>query len=188
MENYFTVCIFCGSSEGYRPSYCSAAEQLGTVLGRSGIDIIYGGGRTGLMGKVADAALAAGARVTGVIPTFLKKTEIAHQNLSELIVTDCMHTRKRIMYDRANLFVSLPGGVGTLDETVEVMAWVQLNIFRKKIILLNIESYWEPFVDLIRHSYDEGFSKEENMSIITLVESIDSLLKIINESRLVHNP
>ena len=92
------------------------------------------------------------------------------------------------MYDRSDLFVSLPGGIGTLDETVEVMTWVQLNVFRKKIILLNIESYWEPFVDLISHSCDEGFSKEENMSIITLAESTDNLVKTINESRLGRSP
>lgn len=187
MRDNFTVCIFCGSSDGYRAAYAKSAHNIGALLGEAGIDIVYGGGKTGLMGKVADAALAAGGRVTGVIPTFLRDVEVGHDKLTRLIVTDDMHTRKKIMYDKADLFVSLPGGIGTFDETIEAMTWVQLKVFSKNIILFDVESYWEPFIKLIKNSNAEGFSKPENMSILTLVNSTEELMEIINKARKTSN-
>ena len=180
MRHNFTVCIFCGSSDGHGAAYANSAQKIGTLLGKAGIDIVYGGGKTGLMGKVADAALEAGGKVIGVIPTFLRDVEVGHDKLTRLIVTDDMHTRKRIMYDKADLFVSLPGGIGTFDETIEVMTWLQLRVFSKKLILFDVNSYWEPFIKLIKNSSVEGFSKPENMSIINLVNSTEDLMEIID--------
>jgi len=121
MNSKFSACVFCGSSNGANKIYSRVAEELGTLLANNNIDIVYGGGNTGLMGTLANSALAVGGNVTGVIPNFLQESEVGHPNLTELIVTDNMHDRKRLMYERADIFISLPGGTGTFDETIETM-------------------------------------------------------------------
>ena len=180
MNDKFSACVFCGSSNGSNKIYSRAAEELGTLLANNNIDIVYGGGNTGLMGTLANSALAVGGNVTGVIPNFLQESEVGHPDLTELIVTDNMHDRKRLMYERADIFISLPGGTGTFDETIETMTWVQLNIFNKEIILVDVEAYWEPFLTLIKHGIKEGFINKRNESLLTLVKSPQHSIDIIN--------
>ena len=180
MNNKFSACVFCGSSNGSNKIYSRAAEELGTLLANNNVDIVYGGGNTGLMGTLANSALAVGGNVTGVIPNFLQESEVGHPNLTELIITDNMHDRKRLMYERADIFISLPGGTGTFDETIETMAWVQLNIFNKEIILVDVGAYWEPFLTLVKHGIKEGFINKKNESLLTLVKSSQQAIDVIN--------
>ena len=121
-----------------------------------------------------------GGNVTGVIPNFLQESEVGHPDLTELIVTDNMHDRKRLMYERADIFISLPGGTGTFDETIETMTWVQLNIFNKEIILVDVGAYWEPFLTLIKHAIKKGFIHKKNESLLTLVKSPQHSIDVIN--------
>ena len=183
MNNKFSACVFCGSSNGAKKNYSKAAEELGTLLATGNIDIVYGGGNTGLMGTLANSALALRGNVTGIIPNFLQESEVGHPNLTELIITDNMHDRKRLMYERADIFISLPGGTGTFDETIETMTWVQLNIFKKQIILLDVEAYWEPFLTLIQHGIKEGFINKKNEALLTLVKSPQQVLDVISLTR-----
>ena len=183
MNNQFSACVFCGSSNGSKKNYSKTAEELGTLLATENIDIVYGGGNTGLMGTLANSALAVGGNVTGIIPNFLQESEVGHPNLTELIITDNMHDRKRLMYERADIFISLPGGTGTFDETIETMTWVQLNIFKKQIILLDVEAYWEPFLTLIQHGIKEGFINKKNEALLTLVKSPKQVLDVISLTR-----
>ena len=180
MNNKFSACVFCGSSNGSNKIYSRAAEELGTLLANNNVDIVYGGSNTGLMGTLANSALAVGGNVTGVIPNFLQESEVGHPNLTELIITDNMHDRKRLMYERADIFISLPGGTGTFDETIETMTWVQLNIFNKEIILVDIGAYWEPFLTLVKHGIKEGFINKKNESLLTLVKSSQQAIDVIN--------
>jgi len=180
MNNKFSACVFCGSSNGSNKIYSRAAEELGTLLANNNVDIVYGGGNTGLMGTLANSALAVGGNVTGVIPNFLQESEVGHPNLTKLIITDNMHDRKRLMYERADIFISLPGGTGTFDETIETMTWVQLNIFNKEIILVDVGAYWEPFLTLVKHGIKEGFINKKNESLLTLVKSSQQAIDVIN--------
>ena len=161
---------------------------MGTILGRAGIDLIYGGGRVGLMGVVADAALAAGSRVTGIIPRFLTEYEVGHPGLDELVVTENMHDRKRLMYERADAFISLPGGLGTFDETIEVMTWTQLGLSAKPVILVNVDGFWKPFLDLVRHSIAEGFARPENEAILSVVDTPAEVPALIDQITAVSSP
>lgn len=176
-----SLCVFCGSSSNVAEIYKQSAVRLGTVIGGSGMDLIYGGGHVGMMGIVADAALAAGSRVTGIIPRFLHEWEVAHEGLDELVVTENMHDRKHLMYDRADAFVTLPGGLGTFDETIEVITWTQLGLSKKPIILVNVNDYWTRFLDLIQFSIDEGFAKPEHGNILKVVETPEEVPGLIND-------
>src|SRR6185437_7084929 len=137
------LCVYCASSRGVQESYRSAAVALGTSIADAGIELVYGGGRVGLMGLIADAALARNGRVTGVIPGHLHDREVAHPN-ARLVVVASMHERKQRMFDLADAFVALPGGLGTLDETIEIVTWKQLGLHDKPIVILDIERYWAP--------------------------------------------
>ena len=183
MNNKFSACVFCGSSNGSKKKYSKTAEELGILLATENIDIVYGGGNTGLMGTLANSALAVGGNVTGIIPNFLQESEVGHPNLTELIITDNMHDRKRLMYERADIFISLPGGTGTFDETIETMTWVQLNIFNKEIILVDVGAYWEPFLTLVKHGIKEGFINKKNEALLTLVKSPKQVLDVISQTR-----
>lgn len=127
-----SICVFCGSSSNVAEVYLQSARDLGRILGEAGMDVVYGGGHVGLMGIVADSALEAGSRVTGIIPKFLDEWEVGHEGLDELVVTETMHDRKHLMYDRADAFVTLPGGLGTFDETIEVITWTQLGLSKSR--------------------------------------------------------
>jgi uncharacterized protein (TIGR00730 family) len=183
-----TVCVFCGSSAGVAEVYQQSATLLGTALGQAGMDLVYGGGHVGLMGIVADAALAAGSRVTGIIPRFLDTFEVGHEGLDELVITETMHDRKKLMYERADAFVALPGGLGTFDETIEVITWTQLGLSSKPVILVNVDGYWNPFLALIRHSIDKGFTKPEHEAILRIVTTPEEAIPLVGEAPRASSP
>ena len=162
MPGVRSVCVYCGSAAGARPEYRAAAQELGHAFAAEGIRLVYGGAHVGLMGAVADAALAAGGHVTGFIPQHLVDREVAHRGLSELYVVRDMHERKHSMAEQADAFLALPGGYGTLDELCEVLGWAQLGLHRKPIILLDVAGYWQPFLSMLDHAVQEGFLKKAN--------------------------
>jgi uncharacterized protein (TIGR00730 family) len=176
MSGLTSVCVFCGSQSGARPGYVAAARELGTWLARHGIEVVYGGGHIGMMGAVADAALAAGGRVVGVIPEHLMRPEVAHQNLTELIVVDTMHTRKRTMAQRADAFVVLPGGYGTYEETFEMITWLQLALQSKPVGLLNVGGFYDRLIEFLHHAAAEGFIRAEHRDLWCVETSIEALL------------
>lgn len=157
MSHINSICVFCGSSDGRKASYINAAERLGRDMAASGIRLVYGGGGIGLMGTVARAVLGAGGKVTGIIPEFLVTKEIMLDGVDDLHVVPDMHTRKRMMFDAADAFVTLPGGVGTLEEVVEQMTWAHLGRHKKPIVLADIDGFWAPLTDLIDHMSRESF-------------------------------
>jgi len=181
-----SICVYCGASFGKSPEYLSLAQELGRQMGRRGIRLIYGGGRVGLMGAVADATLAEGGKVIGIIPDHLQTAEVGHSGLSELKVVDSMHTRKRLMFDLSDAFVVLPGGFGTLDETFEIVTWRQLGLHDKPIVLVDHNGYWDPFLDLVDHVIAEGFARpaaRQNFSIAGSVGRVFDMLEGVVETR-----
>lgn len=151
------ICVYCGSGPGRNPAYIKAANTLGSAMAARGIGLVYGGGSLGLMGEVARGVLAAGGRVTGIIPQFLSGREHMLRDVQELIVVDDMHQRKRLMFERSDAFVALPGGIGTLEELVEQLTWAQLGRHQKPIVLADIDGFWQPFLGLLGHMRDEAF-------------------------------
>ena len=152
-----SICVYCGSGTGLSPAYAIAAQTLGKALADADIRLVYGGGSLGLMGEVAKAVLGAGGKVTGIIPEFLGSKEKMLKDVDELIVVEDMHVRKRLMFERSDAFVALPGGIGTLEELVEQLTWSQLGRHTKPIVVANIESFWTPFLDLLAHMKGETF-------------------------------
>lgn len=177
------ICVFCGSAFGSSPAYEEAARAVGRHLGQAGIGLVYGGASVGLMGVVADEALAAGGEVIGVIPAALRDREIAHQGLTELHVVDDMHQRKRRMYDLSDGFCALPGGYGTLDEVFEAVTWSQLGLHAegrvKPVVLLDIEAYWRPLVAFLDGAVGGGFVKPHNRGLIRSVTAIEDVVSAI---------
>lgn len=161
-----SVCIFCGSSAGVDDRYADAARDVGRLLARHGVTMVYGGGRVGLMGAAADAALEDGGRVVGVLPRSLWSREVGHTGLSELLVVDTMHERKAIMADRADAFVALPGGAGTLEELFEVWTWAQLGIHTKPVAVLNVNGFYDPLLGMVDHLVDEGFVRPAQRAML----------------------
>lgn len=170
------VCVFCGSYQGSQPIYMTAAHQMGNGLAQRGLGLVYGGGRVGLMGAVADGTIAGGGKVIGVIPQSLVDRELAHKGLSELRVVASMHERKAVMAELADSFVAMPGGFGTLDELFEIITWAQLGFHRKPIALLNIGGYFDPLITFIEHMETEGFIKPEHRNAVLVKNDVDSLL------------
>lgn len=160
------MCVFCGSGLGRRPVYRQAAEALGRTLAERGLRLVYGGGRVGLMGAVADAALAAGGEVVGVIPQALATKELAHDGLAELVVVDSMHTRKATMAERSDAFIALPGGYGTFEELCEIITWSQLGLHRKAFGLLNVEGYYDPLLALFDRAVEERFLRPQHRALV----------------------
>ncbi|WP_419952031.1 TIGR00730 family Rossman fold protein [Methylobacterium sp.] len=154
------VCVYCGSGFGGDPAFAEAAATLGRALADAGLGLVYGGGNVGLMGTVAQAVLDAGGHVTGIIPDFLKSRERMLDDIQETIVVGDMHTRKRLMFERSDAFVALPGGIGTLEELVEQLTWAQLGRHKKPILLLSIADFWTPLLTLLDHMRDQGFIRE----------------------------
>jgi len=152
-----TVCVYCGSGVGADLRFAASAQALGQSLAREGLGLVYGGGNSGLMGIVARAVLAGGGQVCGIIPEFLKSRELMLKEAQELIVVDDMHTRKRLMFERADAFVALPGGIGTLEELVEQMTWAQLDQHRKPILILDVAGFWRPLLSLLEHMRENEF-------------------------------
>ncbi|WP_172199694.1 TIGR00730 family Rossman fold protein [Niveibacterium sp. COAC-50] len=171
-----SICVFCGARSGTRPVYRQSAIALGKLLAEQGIELVWGGGDIGLMGIVADASLESGGRAFGVIPDFMVERELQHRGATEMVVVDSMHTRKAAMADRAEGFIALPGGYGTLDELFEILTWGQLHIHRKPIGLLNVEGFYEPLLAMVRHMVKEGFVKPENLDLFCVGDTPAALL------------
>ena len=170
------VCVFCGASSGRLPEYAEAARAFGAAAAARGLGIVYGGGRVGLMAAVADAALAGGGEVIGVIPQELVDRELAHGGLTELHVVDSLHVRKALMAQLSDGFVALPGGFGTLDELLEQLTWSQLGLHEKPVGLYDVEEYWRPLIALARHAADEGFVRESDLGAIAVGTEPEGLL------------
>jgi uncharacterized protein (TIGR00730 family) len=170
------LCVFAGSSSGARPEYRAAAGELGRALAARGIGVVYGGARVGLMGVLADAALAAGGEVVGVIPAALVAKEVAHTGLSDLRVVGSMHQRKALMSDLADAFIALPGGWGTLEELFEVLTWAQLGLHRKPCGILNVHGYFDGLLAFLSHTIGEGFVRHEYAAMVTVAATPDALL------------
>lgn len=188
MSTQKSICLFCGSSNRVDEKYKDAARQFGTVLGQKGIRLIYGGGRVGLMGIAADAALKAGGEVVGIIPQFLDDYEVGHNELTELIITDSMHSRKQKMYEKADAFVSLPGGLGTLDETFEVLTWTQLKLSAKPVVLLDLDGFWQDLAKMVQGIVSAGFASEANLDLFKLVENVGDILPAIEQFPVSDSP
>ncbi|NYZ11897.1 TIGR00730 family Rossman fold protein [Azospirillum sp. RWY-5-1] len=170
-----SVCVYCGASSRVSDRYKKAAHDLGTGLASRGVQLVYGGGRVGLMGIVADAAIAAGGRVVGIIPEHIQVLEVEHTALAELHVVDSMHTRKRMMVDRSDAFVVLPGGLGTLDETFEVLTWKQLRLHDKPIVIVDEGGYWAPLAGLVDHMIGEGFCQPGHRNLFRIVDRVEDV-------------
>lgn len=160
MTKINSICVFCGSASGRNPAYVAAAERLGADMAGHGIRLVYGGGNVGLMGTTARAVMAAGGKVTGIIPEFLMNRERMLDGVDDLHIVPDMHTRKRMMFEAADAFVTLPGGIGTLEEVVEQMTWAQLGRHKKPIVLADIEGFWQPLVEVIHHMNRESFIRD----------------------------
>lgn len=176
MSGIQRLCVYCGSSGAVDERYREAARELGAAMAAAGIELVFGGGRIGLMGIVADAVLAGGGRVTGVIPGALRDAELAHQGVSELVITGSMHERKRVMAERADAFAILPGGIGTLDESFEILTWRQLGLHDKPIFLVDVANYWRPLRDLLDHVVGHGFAAPIVPRLLEIVPGIPELM------------
>ena len=170
------ICVFCGSSPGARPEYVHAARYLGETLAQRGLTLVYGGAKVGTMGQVAQAALAAGGEVIGVIPRALVEMEVAYTGLSDLRVVDTMHERKALMADLADGFVALPGGLGTIDEFFEVLTWAQLGMHHKPCGLLNVCGYYDRLIDFLDHAVEQQFVQAAHRHMVLVAESAEALL------------
>ena len=177
-----SVCVFCGSRIGAKPQYKAAAIATGTGIADRGWRLVYGGGGVGLMNETADAALAGGAPVIGVIPQFLMEFEAGHGGLTDLIVTDGMHDRKQIMFNLAGAFVILPGGVGTLDETMEILTWKQLQRHSKPIIIVNEGGYWTPMLEMMDKIVEGGFMGQNTIELLQIVDTVPEAFELLEET------
>ena len=175
-----SLCVFCGAQTGRNPAHVEAARSLGSGMARRGLTLIYGAGGIGLMGVMADAVLAGGGKVVGVIPESLESLEVAHRELTEKVVTEDMFRRKQIMMDRADAFAVLPGGFGSLDEFFEVLTWKQLGLHDKPVVVVDSEGYWGPLLDLLDHVSAEGFAPRATSRLAAVVRSTDELFRVLD--------
>ena len=179
-NNINSVCVYCGSRLGNKPYYQELANSLGKMIANADMSLVYGAGSVGLMGVVARAARDSGGEVIGIIPEHLDDVEITQEGLTELHITDNMHERKKMMFDRSDAFIVLPGGLGTLDETMEMMTWAQLSLHKKPIILINYKDFWSPLVELIEHVVSDGFASVEHGKLLTVVETAEEAMELLN--------
>lgn len=164
------LCVFCGSAEGFSPAYLEMAKALGTFMAKNDIALVYGGATIGVMGAVADAVLANNGKVIGVIPKTLVDYEIAHRGLTELHIVEGMHERKKLMYDKSDAFLSLPGGMGTLDEMFEILTWSQLKLHSKPCFIYNFQGFYDSLLEYLRHAHKEGFIKPQHLSMLSEIK------------------
>lgn len=177
-----SICVYCGSQPGRDSSYLSAGRAFGHAIAANGLRLVYGGGTKGIMGAVASGVLAAGGKVTGIIPEFLVDMEATRHSLGqldELIVTRDMHQRKHAMFERSDAFVTLPGGIGTLEEIVEIMTWAQLGRHRKPMVFANVGGFWDPMLELIRHMRDQGFIHTAHLVQPMVIGEIEAIVPAI---------
>ena len=177
MTTLTALCVYCGSSGQVRDSHLAAARRLGELAAEAGVDIVFGGGRVGLMGAVAEGALTAGGRVVGIIPQHLEGLEVGLRKASEYIVVDSMHSRKQLMAERSDAFCALPGGLGTLDETFEIITWRQLKLHDKPVLLVNIDGYWDPLLRLVDHQVAEGYLRGPTDGLFQVVDRVEDVLE-----------
>ena len=177
MADVHSVAVFCGSRPGNNPAWMRAARDFGTSLADAGMRLVYGGGRVGMMGAVADGAIAGGGIVIGVIPEFLRQIEVAHDGVTDTIVTDSMHSRKHRMFDLADAFVCLPGGLGTFDETMEIITWRQLKLHDKPILLVDIDGAYGPLVAALETSITQGFAAPWSRELFEVTTSVPATIE-----------
>ena len=178
--------MFCGAHAGNDPAFRAAATALGSGLARAGMRLVYGGGRVGLMGALADGALAAGGQVVGVIPEFLTRWEVAHDGVSELVVTDSMHSRKRHMFELSDAFVSLPGGLGTLDETIEILTWRQLKLHDKPILVCDVDGSAAPLLAVIEAAITSGFARADARALFERTQGVAATIERLQHLATAH--
>jgi uncharacterized protein (TIGR00730 family) len=182
MTTIRNICVYCGSSTGTAPNFTHAARSLGQMMAQESIGLVYGGGNSGLMGVMARSVLDFGGHVTGIIPNFLKERELMMRDAQNLIVVPDMHTRKRLMFEHADAFVALPGGIGTLEELVEQLTWVQLEQHQKPVLLANIDGFWRPLLALFAHMRDLGFIRSELEVRYLVCEKIEDCLPMLRQA------
>jgi uncharacterized protein (TIGR00730 family) len=170
------ICVYCGSADRLHPDYLIAARQVGEILARRGINLVYGAGSTGLMGAIADGVLDAGGEVTGVIPAYFNTPELAHTRLTHLEVVDTIHQRKARMAELADGFIALPGGFGTFEELFEILTWAQIGLHRKPVGILNIRHYFDPLIQMVDRARSEGFIYDEHRALFSFAENPTELL------------
>jgi uncharacterized protein (TIGR00730 family) len=179
MKRIKALCVYCGSQKGADPRYGALARELGAQIAARGITLVYGAGSIGLMNEVADAVLAAQGRVVGVIPKHLARAEVLHDGLSETIQVDSMHQRKQIMFDRADGFIVLPGGLGTLDEFFEILTWRQIGLHDKPVVILDCAGYWQPLKALLDQVVSQGFAPHSSHELYNFTDSVPQLFDIL---------
>ncbi len=177
------VCVYCGSSNGAKPLYAEAARSFGRALVAANLALVYGGGKVGLMGAIADEVMAAGGRAIGVIPELLVDKEVGHNGLTELHVVPDMHQRKKMMADLSDAFVALPGGAGTLEELFEVYTWAQLGYHQKPVALFNVDGYYDPLIAMLAHTVREGFMRQTYFDILQIDRNPDALISRLQRYR-----
>jgi uncharacterized protein (TIGR00730 family) len=182
MATIKNICVYCGSSAGMDPRFAEAADALGASMAAAGIGLVFGGGEDGLMGRIAHAVLDNGGRVTGIMPTFLVKREHALQQAQEFIIVDDMHQRKQLMFERADAFIALPGGIGTLEELVEQLTWAQLQRHAKPVLIADIGGFWRPLLSLIAHMHNLGFIREGFDLHYLVAEKIEDALPMLESA------
>ena len=176
-----SIAVYCASSPGHNPVYRKAARALGALMAERSIALVYGGGSVGLMGEIADAVMESGGKVTGVIPDFLYQREVGHDGLTELLIVDSMHTRKRMMFERCDAIITLPGGFGTLEELFEMLTWAQLNLHQKPIGLLNVEGFYDHLIALVKHMHTEGLLSTSSLQLLQHASHPEILLQKLSE-------
>jgi len=188
MNDIKRICVYCGSGPGKNPNFIKTATAFGKILATSGIGLVYGGGTIGLMGAIAESVIDHGGQVIGVIPDFLAAREIAKRDATELVVTADMHERKRIMFDRSDAFVALPGGLGTLEELTEQLTWSQLGRHKKPILLANIDNFWDPLIALIAHMRELAFVREGLEIDLLTANRVDDILPKLRQAAKLARP
>ncbi len=181
MTRIQSICVYCGSRSGKDERFATLARDFGHMMAANNITLVYGGGSVGLMGVVARAVMEHGGKAVGVIPRHLDQVEITQKDLSELHVVEDMHTRKRKMFDLSDAFVSLPGSIGTLDETIEIITWRQLGLHDKPVLLVNEQNYWDPFITLVKHMCDNGFASSHLNDLFEIVDSIHKVMPTLQK-------
>jgi hypothetical protein len=179
MENIRAIAVYCGSKSGGSPAYAEAARDLGAQLANRGIRLVFGGGGIGLMGEIANQVLANGGKVTGVIPHFLNDLEVAHKGVSDLVTVESMHERKHVMFSKSDAFVILPGGLGTLDECLEILTWKQLQMHARPIVILDVGGYWKSLKALFDDIIEGGFAHPKVLDLFSVVDSVDGVFDAI---------
>ena len=179
MARINSICVYCGSSNGANPIFVKSAAALGHIMAENDISLVYGGGSVGLMGAIAKAVMEGRGKVTGIIPKFLKERELLLEEVDEVIVTEDMHERKRLMFERSDAFVALPGGIGTLEELVEMLTWAQLGRHKKPVLMASIDGFWEPLLDLFAHMRDAKFISSGHGIEYLVADSVEDILPML---------